>query len=38
MDRVIGKLKKGKSAGENDIVNEVWKYGEKSTRIVEGDL
>lgn len=27
MDRVIRKLKDGKSAGGDDIVNEVWKYG-----------
>lgn len=29
MDRVIGKLKGGKSAKEDGIVNEVWKHGRK---------
>jgi len=32
MGRVIRKLKEGKTAGGNGIVNEVWKYGGKEIR------
>lgn len=32
MDRVIRKLKEGKSARGDDIVNEVWKYGGREVR------
>lgn len=29
LDKVIEKLKEGKSAGGDGIVNKVWKYGGK---------
>lgn len=32
MDRVIRKLKKGKSARRNDIVNKILKYGGEKVR------
>lgn len=36
---VIRKLKTGKSTGENDIVNKVWKYGgEKNERKAMRDM
>lgn len=39
MDRMIRKLKKEMSAGGDDIVNRVWKYGGKrSEGMAMGDM